>query len=575
MPNLLILLAFSFIVGYCFLWNDEFKELSKQIYSSAGFYQNFRLLEDVDYFAPVAERQPLLHLWSLAIEEQFYIVFPLLCGLIWRFTRSVKAIGVLVVAVTVGSFAFCMGGSDQRFNFYFPLTRFWELGAGIALSYLENFKLWNPRYWALPSRNWLSVVALAMLLWAFIGFDHNTVFPGIASLIPVLGAVLLIASHEDAWVNRWLTSRVMVFVGLISYSLYLWHWPFLAFQRIIFPMAGEFGATFALGIAVVASTLIYRWVEGPCRRMGRRAVMILLCGLVLAVVGGQIGKRMAENHESARYLGTTMTKLQEWEAQKSLQDAGPWLEKGDVRVHGFSVNTEKESSVDVLLVGDSHAEQNLFRFRDLASKNNISFLSITRAGTFVGNEMVNEKSDVARQIMLEVRNLLMRDPPRCIVVAQIWGWYLKNSEDSVKDVERVMSSGGFDRTLDDWRHLVVSNPNTKFVFILDVPWDSGSYDIRNRIDRWGNDDEAFHKKIMQLQNVDFPEEMDWDEGNQRVIAKLGDVATIIDPTPWVCPKKKCNLFNYRDDDHLLQIYVEKHGVWLDQIFEGLEKNPSL
>lgn len=575
MPNLLILLAFSFIVGYCFLWDDEFKELSKQIYSSAGFYQNFRLLEDIDYFAPAAESQPLLHLWSLAIEEQFYIVFPLLCGLIWRFTRSVKAIGVLVVAVTVGSFAFCMGVSDQRFNFYFPLTRFWELGAGIALSYLENFKLWNPRYWALPSRNWLSVVALAMLLWAFIGFDHNTVFPGIASLIPVLGAVFLIASHEDAWVNRWLTSRVMVFVGLISYSLYLWHWPFLAFQRIIFPMAGGVGATFALGIAVVVSTLIYRWVEGPCRRMGRRAVMILLCGLVLAVVGGQIGKRMAENHVVDRYFGTTMKELQEWNSQTSW-DAGSNLKIGNVEIKGVSVNTIKGSSLDVLLVGDSHAEQNLFRFRDLAQKKGASFSSLTHGGTFVGYAMLNGNADEASKIMKKVEDILLKEPPRRIVVAQIWGHYLRESSKDASNTERSVTFGGFEQTLKHWRRLATDHPNTEFVFISDVPWDSGSYDLRKRAARlgWG-DDGGLQKSAADLRNVDFPKETAWLEGNEYVNQMLGDVATIIEPTPWVCPEKRCNLFNYKDDDHLMQTYVRDHGVWLDPIFEGLEQKPSL
>lgn len=221
LPNLLLLLSFCLVVGYFFLFDDELKELSKQVYSSAGFYQNFRLLEDVDYFAPAAERQPLLHLWSLAIEEQFYIFFPLLCGLIWRFTKSVRALGILVGAITLGSLAFCLSVPDQRFNFYFPLTRFWELGFGIVLSYAETFRIWSAKHWALSTRNGMSFAALLMLVAAFLGFDHDTVFPGIASLLPVFGAVLLISSHEDAVVNRWLTGKPVVFVGLISYLLYL------------------------------------------------------------------------------------------------------------------------------------------------------------------------------------------------------------------------------------------------------------------------------------------------------------------------------------------------------------------
>ncbi len=289
LPNLLLLLSFCLVVGYFFLFDDELKELSKQVYSSAGFYQNFRLLEDVDYFAPAAERQPLLHLWSLAIEEQFYIFFPLLCGLIWRFTKSIRALGILVGVITVGSLAFCLSVSDQRFNFYFPLTRFWELGFGIVLSYAESFKLWSAKRWALSTRNGMSVVALLLLVTAFLGFDNDTVFPGVASLLPVFGAVLLIASHEDAVVNRWLTVRPVVFVGLISYSLYLWHWPFLVFQKILWPtlLGGEL---WALLISVVASVVVYKKLEVPARKAGMRVVCWLVLLLICFVGLAQGGK---------------------------------------------------------------------------------------------------------------------------------------------------------------------------------------------------------------------------------------------------------------------------------------------
>lgn len=376
LPNLLLLLSFCLVVGYFFLFDDELKELSKQVYSSAGFYQNFRLLEDVDYFAPAAERQPLLHLWSLAIEEQFYIFFPLLCGLIWRFTKSIRALGILVGVITLGSLAFCLSVSDQRFNFYFPLTRFWELGFGIVLSYAETFRIWSAKNWALSTRNGLSVAALLMLLIAFLGFDNDTVFPGAASLLPVLGAVLLIASHEDAVVNRWLTVKPVVFVGLISYSLYLWHWPFLVFQKIVLPTL-SWGEGWTLLLSVMAAVGVYRLVEVPARKGSSRLVGSLLLVALLLIICSQGFKKSIDDSWCRVGLSGWMNALADIRKGSVKTVLGICSEEdGLCRLR---VGSTKER-LDLLLLGDSHMQQNLLRFKELSEKQSLSMLSVTQGG---------------------------------------------------------------------------------------------------------------------------------------------------------------------------------------------------
>lgn len=145
MPNLLCVLLFTVAVGWVLLTPSEYSRLGRQVYSSVFFYQNFRLLKDLgDYFATDATLQPLLHLWSLSIEEQFYIVFPLLCAIVWKVRANVRVLGVTVLFITVGSLLACLLTEDQSFRFYFPFTRFWELGVGILLSYAQHFGFWRP-----------------------------------------------------------------------------------------------------------------------------------------------------------------------------------------------------------------------------------------------------------------------------------------------------------------------------------------------------------------------------------------------------------------------------------------------
>ncbi len=557
LPNLLLLLCFCLVVGYFFLFDDELKELSKQVYSSAGFYQNFRLLEDVDYFAPAAERQPLLHLWSLAIEEQFYIFFPLLCGLIWRFTKSIRALGILVGVITLGSLAFCLSVSDQRFNFYFPLTRFWELGFGIVLSYAETFRIWNAKNWALSTRNGMSVTALLMLVAAFLGFDHDTVFPGVASLLPVLGAVLLISSHEDAVVNRWLTGKSVVFVGLISYSLYLWHWPFLVFQKKVLPTL-SWGEGWALLLSVAVSIFIYRAAEVPARKAGIKVVYLLLLALVLVIGLAQGVRKMAHESWTRPGLSSLMSVLVE-----DKQRAAPWNTgfrmKGDVRSMQVGGN---EGVLDLILLGDSHMEQNLMRFKDLAEGLNLSMISLTHGGTLAASHVEDPSS---RLLMQEFEALFQNRKPKVVVWAQKWGYYAESSSLKYSNGEEELSlrDGGFVEVLNDLRKLAERNPDVRFFFILDAPWDGYSYDYPKRIGR------AFvsEGEILALRAVDLPLDNAWKVGNRLVAERVSDFAVVIDPLNFVCPKSSCNLFNYKDDDHLRQDYVREHGVWLDPIFE--------
>lgn len=289
-PNLVLLLLAVAAAGWFVLLPDEFKNLAKHIYSSAAFIENFRLLGELGYFTEDALRKPLLHLWSLAIEEQFYIAFPILCALVWRFSRSAKFLGMLVGLITAGSLAACLAISDKNFAFYFPLTRFWELGAGIVLAHAETFGGWRAERLDSGVRNALSLFGLAGIALPMVFYGNAAAHPGAVTLLPVLGAVALIAAAPGAVVNRTLLSwRPMTYVGLISYSLYLWHWPLLSYLFIYYPHPSAGVMTGALALSFLIASLVYFCVENPLRRSPNpgRVSIALLAALVLAFGMGQ------------------------------------------------------------------------------------------------------------------------------------------------------------------------------------------------------------------------------------------------------------------------------------------------
>lgn len=235
-PALVVVLAASFAFGWFALLPDEFRQLGKHIAGGAGFVQNVVLWKEAGYFDPASELKPLLHLWSLAIEEQFYLIYPLLIWGCWRL-----GLNVLIVVLLLGVLSFVANITDihrDAVRTFFALqTRFWELLAGSALAYL-SFKRasvtnWLSR-WVVPSmisrqassvvnseaalNNVLSVFGLAALMAAMLGIHKGSVSPGWWALVLVTGACLLIVAGPQAWINRKiLANKLMVLVGLISY----------------------------------------------------------------------------------------------------------------------------------------------------------------------------------------------------------------------------------------------------------------------------------------------------------------------------------------------------------------------
>lgn len=290
-PALLIVLIFVYVFGWYTLLSDEYKQLGKHVAGGATFSSNIILWLESGYWDNAAAKKPLLHLWSLGVEEQFYIVWPLILWLAWRARLNLLLVTLVILGV---SFVFnvYLSANNSVVAFYWPLTRFWELLFGAALAYVGL--IFQRGDMDAVKAGWLRSscsIAGAMLLVAAVVWVKEKSFPGFWALIPTIGAVLIIAAGKDAWLNRvFLSSRILVWIGLISYPLYLWHWPLLSYARIIQgePTTMTRGGL-ALG-AILLAWLTYVLIERPIRLQNSHARSIFWkqSGLTLAIAAAMV-----------------------------------------------------------------------------------------------------------------------------------------------------------------------------------------------------------------------------------------------------------------------------------------------
>ena len=272
-PALLTVLIVCYFFGWFALFADEYMQLGGHIAGGAGFATNFILWKEVGYFDQVSETKPLLHLWSLGIEEQFYLVWPLLLYFFWRHKCSLLVPTILLALASFG-FNIYLVKVDSVADFYSPLTRFWELLLGSILAWVSLFKenyfsQLNEKIFAKDKNlnNILSILGLLILIGGFFGMSRSIAFPGWWALVPVIGSLLMLIAGPFALVNRrFLSCKIMVWIGLISFPLYLWHWPLLSFVRIVESKAPDLITSFAaIGFSFFLASLTYYFIERPIR----------------------------------------------------------------------------------------------------------------------------------------------------------------------------------------------------------------------------------------------------------------------------------------------------------------------
>lgn len=288
-PALILVLLTTYGVGLFVMQSDDFRLLTIHIVRSAGFILNFRLIAEAGYFDTAADLKPLLHLWSLSIEEQFYLVWPLVVYFLWK--RRINMLAV--AAIFFSSFLFNVFCAQlyPTFDFFSPLTRFWELTVGCGLAWIAAARTQPLTRWHLAAggrlADLLAFTGALMIGLSFVLIDRNRAFPGWWALLPTLGAGALIHAGRGAWINRTLLSHPLpVAIGLISYPLYLWHWPLLSFARIV---EGGVPSTplrlLLIAISFLLAVATYILVEKPIRFGSNTGVKTVALSAVTVMIG--------------------------------------------------------------------------------------------------------------------------------------------------------------------------------------------------------------------------------------------------------------------------------------------------
>ncbi len=278
LPALFALLLITTLVATALLVPPDLVSFAKSLLATLGFWSNVHFWLETGYFAQAAHLKPLLHTWSLAVEEQFYIFFPPLLWLLHRYCKS-WVLGLLAISAAI-SFGLGVWGSTHATSatFYLLPTRAWELLAGAMIAHAHGLRLGQ------SARHLLSIVGLAMVMASLFLIDGATPFPGWAAAFPVLGSsFVVLASVAGGGIgNRALTPRPVVFVGEISYSLYLWHWPPLAlFHYSLFRTPDAYEAALIIAFAFACSVLSWRYIERPFRGSGSQ-ISVWKLGLLVA-----------------------------------------------------------------------------------------------------------------------------------------------------------------------------------------------------------------------------------------------------------------------------------------------------
>ena len=259
LPALLFVIVATLPFALLYLLPNDLEGMAQSILATLFFVSNFWFYIETDYFSGAAELKPFIHTWSLAIEEQFYLFFPLLFLLASRFGRRTVIVLPAVLGMASLVAAEVAVRVDASAAFYFTFFRIWEFVAGILLALTR---------WEAPARlaPWSGLFGLALVLGSMVLFEADSPVPGLLRVVPVLGAVLLLADGHRGPVSRILSWRPMVAVGLVSYSTYLWHQPIFAFARLRLPGEPDAPTFAALTVLTLAlGYLSWRFVEQPFR----------------------------------------------------------------------------------------------------------------------------------------------------------------------------------------------------------------------------------------------------------------------------------------------------------------------
>lgn len=442
-PALAVVMGCSYVAAWLLLLPGDFRAFSESLAATGVFAANLFFWKKTDYFSDPVDSIPLLHMWSLAVEEQFYLVFPPLLLLAVRFQpKWLKGLLAIAILLSLGMAQFVLS-LKQESAFYFLHLRAWELLVGAFLAVGSGPKGIVRRF-----GNALALMGLLMTCGSFFLLSANTRFPGFSALPAVLGTALLIHTGTGTHTSpgRLLSKKPFVLMGQLSYSLYLWHWPLIVFVRYYLPPADSHGLQnlMLLAVAVGISALSWKFVERPFRhsgdREGRRRMYLLALVVIISSILFSLPGILAKDggRVPAQVVSVAATSREEIPFRRPCFGLGPEQVASDGPVCAMG----KGGQPEYLLWGDSHALALAYGIDRAAYELGKSGRFLGSSGCPPGREASDSSPGGACQAFNQaVREYLSRHPSiTTIVLAGYWSHYYTqpNVETFEANLKRVL-----------------------------------------------------------------------------------------------------------------------------------------
>ncbi len=561
-PALALVLLATLSYGFVVLLPKEFAGLGADVAGGAAFISNLMLWNEAGYFDRAAIYKPLLHLWSLGVEEQYYILWPVALWLLSK-TRLNRLWFMAVIAAGSFLLSAAIAANDPITDFYSPATRFWELTAGALLACRPAGRALGSFGERLHSP--LSVLGFALILGSIAFFNARMVFPGWLGLAPVAGAVLLIAAGPNALINRTLlSSRAAIFIGTISYPLYLWHWPLISYAYFLdhgrelktFPALCIIAASFVLAWAT------YRLLERRLRFGGQRRAKTLGLALAMLLVGGLGAGIWAAHGMPSRFR--SLPQIDAGKINLAVRDGifTPTAHMRVTHIDGITIAEIGQGS-PILFTGDSVLFQYGPRVEALYDEGRLRhmvefvvgpscapFPGVVKTGAF---KDCNDMPEVLAQVIAQ-------KPVSTIVLGAYWPGYFNDSQ-----AANAALYTGLEKEMAGWRAA-----GHKLYLVMPAPA-SPRFDPQQMVSRSFTgvkvDPDVLQGvpvAVLEADRADISQNLD------AIARRTG--AKMLDPLPDVCGTGPiCSAFfadgepKFADTLHLRPVFVRAHITMLDPL----------
>lgn len=590
LPMTVVVLGTVVALSWLLLSPLRMGEVSLDVVTAGLYVINWRLAgQAVDYFAVGLQTSPVQHFWSLAIEEQFYIVWPTLLLIVaWGCRRAGQslrlALAGVLATVAVASFVYGVYLTEQQAGaaYFSTLTRGWELALGGVLALLATSRLRTPR-WVAAALAW---AGLGAILWAVVRFGEDTLFPGTAALMPTLGTAAIIVAGFGSLSTapmRLLTLAPVRHVGRISYSWYLWHWPVLVFAAAKWGDLSPLEGLAVVAISYIPTILTHHLIENPFLRSPtlnfypRKALALGgVCTITSVILGAMLLVTTPDVQTKPRDQALGATALDEgYTLQKSAKAVRPSPKDASedrARMDGDGCHVDTpdtevlecvygnaSSKTTVVLFGDSHAMHYFPALDELAHERNWRLVALTKsscppARVHVYNGTLRREYAECDAWRAAVMERIAREDPDMIVTSSITTYSVIQDKERLRRSASVKAlEAGYIATLQELR-----DTGAKVVVIRDVP--RPPKDIL----------ECVSRSLDRLQDCSFPrsEALDYPAVNVSAANEVEGVQ-LIDATPVLCPDRTCpavigDVLVYENGSHITATYMRTLAPWFGE-----------